>query len=72
MDDVPGHAWFLTTPSEIEDAIRAIIEPAMDTNTPGVEAEIADIFEDIPVKDWESLPKDLTDRLDHYLYGDES
>ena len=72
MDDVPGHEWFLTTPSEIEDAIRAIIEPAMDTNTPGVEAEIADIFEDIPVKDWESLPKDLTDRLDHYLYGDES
>ena len=69
---MPGHEWFLTTPSEIEDAIRAIIEPATGTNTPGVEAEIADIFEDIPVKDWESLPKDLTDRLDHYLYGDES
>ena len=72
IEDLPGHEWFLISPSEIEEAIRAIIEPTVGMSTPGIESEIADIFEDVPAKDWESLPKDLTDRLDHYLYGDES
>ena len=25
----------------------------------------------VTAEDWESLPADLTDRLDHYLYGDQ-
>jgi hypothetical protein len=30
---------------------------------------IAEISREIPMEDWETLPKDLSKNLDHYLYG---
>ena len=44
-------------------------EPAFDTSAPAIEDVIDDIFKDVPDEEWDRLPPDLTDRLDHYLYG---
>ena len=44
-------------------------EPAFDTNAPAIEDVVEDIFKDVPDEEWDRLPPDLTDRLDHYLYG---
>ncbi len=37
--------------------------------TPSIEEELAAIVADVPKEEWDRLPADLTDRLDHYLYG---
>ena len=75
LDDAPGEEWFLANPGEIEEAIRNITgidDPAGDSRTPEIEDVIAAAFRDVPADDWERLPVDLTDRLDDYLYGDET
>ena len=75
IDDLPGKEWFLTNPSEIEAAIRAILIPDESTAQlmpPDVEDQMADALKEVTAEDWESLPVDLTDRLDHYLYGDQN
>lgn len=36
---------------------------------PPIEDVIQDLFADVPDGAWDSLPADLTDHLDHYLYG---
>ena len=38
-------------------------------STPSIEDELAAIWADVPVSEWAKLPKDLTDNLDHYIYG---
>ena len=40
-----------------------------DQNAPAIEDVIADIFKDVPDEAWGTLPTDLSERLDHYLYG---
>ena len=74
IEDLPGKEWFLTNPSEIEAAIRAILIPDACTaqlKPPDVEDEMTEALKGVTAEDWESLPADLTDRLDHYLYGDQ-
>ena len=44
-------------------------EPAFDTSAQTIEDMVKDIFKDVPDEEWDRLPRDLTDRLDHYLYG---
>lgn len=34
-----------------------------------IEHIAAELTRDIPPEDWNRLPKDLVDQLDHYLYG---
>jgi predicted DNA-binding antitoxin AbrB/MazE fold protein len=34
-----------------------------------VESQLQQLAEKVPAAEWEMLPCDLTDRLDHYLYG---
>jgi hypothetical protein len=34
-----------------------------------IEEEIAEIVADIPPEAWKRLPDDLSDQLDHYIYG---
>ena len=71
LEELPGEEWFLTSPSEIKEAVRHIVEPdalfgkgsALD-----VEDVIADAFKDVTADDWDRIPEDLTDRLDDYLY----
>ncbi len=44
-------------------------DPIFDPANPRIEDEIAKIAKDVPGEEWDRLPPDLTDRLDHYLYG---
>jgi hypothetical protein len=34
-----------------------------------IEDEIDRIWADVPESEWDRLPPDLTDQLDHYIYG---
>ena len=40
-----------------------------DRSARSIEDEIADIAAEVPDKAWQALPNDLTDQLDHHLYG---
>ncbi len=40
-----------------------------DPATPRIEDRIAEHFADVPDEEWDNLPSDLIDNLDHYLYG---
>lgn len=41
--------------------------PAKDTRS--IEEKIATIWADVPEEEWAKLPPDLSDQLDHYIYG---
>jgi hypothetical protein len=34
-----------------------------------IEHELAAIWRDVPAEEWANLPRDLSDNLDHYVYG---
>ena len=34
-----------------------------------IEDELADLAAEVPAEEWNAIPSDLTDHLDHYLYG---
>ena len=36
---------------------------------PSLEDKFAEIVADVPSEEWEKLPTDLGDNLDHYIYG---
>ena len=56
--------------AEIEHlTLEPIGEIAYDDNAPSIEVVLADLAREIPQAEWERLPGDLTDNLDHYLYG---
>ena len=38
-------------------------------SVPAVEEELSAIWADVPEAEWSRLPSDLTDNLDHYVYG---
>ena len=40
-----------------------------DTTAPAIEDVLASIAAEVPREEWDRLPADLTDDLDHYLYG---
>ena len=40
-----------------------------DPNAAPIEDELAEIFTDVPAAEWSKLPPDLSDHLDHYIYG---
>lgn len=44
-------------------------EPQFDPTAMALEDAIAEIMSSVPPEDWATLPEDLTDNLDHYLYG---
>ncbi|MEX0718423.1 MAG: hypothetical protein WD066_17645 [Planctomycetaceae bacterium] len=50
----------------------SIVAPAQadyDRSARPIEDVIAEIVADVPPEVWEALPEDLSDNLDHYLYG---
>ena len=72
LNDLPGEEWFLTNPSEIEEAVRNIIDadaPSGKGSTLEIEEVIAAAFKDVTADEWARIPDDLTERLDDYLYG---
>ena len=44
-------------------------EQAYDANAPAIENVLAELAKEVPEEEWGKLPRDLTDRLDYYLYG---
>ena len=49
---------------------EAVIEKEeADPNAPTIEDKIRAIMADVPKEEWDRLPADLTDHLDHYIYG---
>lgn len=40
-----------------------------DPDAPAIEDVLASVAAEVPQEDWDHLPADLTDDLDHYLYG---
>jgi hypothetical protein len=44
-------------------------EPQFELNEPTVEERIRAIVADVPQEEWDKLPADLSEHLDHYIYG---
>jgi hypothetical protein len=40
-----------------------------DPNAPTIEERLRAIVADVPQEEWNRLPADLSDHLDHYIYG---
>jgi hypothetical protein len=47
----------------------APVEERCDPGAPAIEDVLAAIVADVPKEEWDRLPADLTDHLDHYIYG---
>lgn len=58
----PGRRMRLTVLPQREDAT-----PVRETRP--IHEVIAAIVEDVPKEEWANLPADLSDNLDHYIYG---
>jgi hypothetical protein len=41
----------------------------LDTNAPTIEEKLRAIVADVPQEEWDRLPADLSEHLDHYIYG---
>ena len=49
-----------------------VVEPSAreyDTSVPPIEDVLAAIAAEVPKEEWDKLPPDLSDQLDHYIYG---
>ena len=44
-------------------------EVAYDAHARPIEDVLTELADEVPVEDWDRLPPDLTDNLDHYLHG---
>ena len=40
-----------------------------DPNAPPIEEKLRAIMADVPQEEWDRLPADLSEHLDHYIYG---
>ena len=49
--------------------IQPVGEVAYDSTARPIEDVLADLAREVPQENWNLLPSDLTDNLDHYLYG---
>ncbi len=49
--------------------VQPVGELEYDTTARPIEDILAELAAQVPQEDWERLPPDLTDNLDHYLYG---
>jgi hypothetical protein len=49
--------------------IQPVGEVAYDSTARPIEDVLADLAREVPRENWNRLPSDLTDNLDHYLYG---
>jgi hypothetical protein len=56
--------------TEIEELVLGPAgEVPYDPSAPAIEEVLADLARGVPEAEWDKLPSDLTDNLDHYLYG---
>ena len=48
------------------------VEPSVqsfDSNEPRIQDVLAAIADEVPAEEWDKLPDDMLDNLDHYIYG---
>ncbi len=50
-------------------SLQPVSEVPMDRAARPIEEIIAELAAEVPQAEWDRLPRDLTDNLDHYLYG---
>jgi hypothetical protein len=56
--------------TEIESlALEPVGEAPHDNQGPPIEEVLAELARQVPKGEWDKLPSDLTDNLDHYVYG---
>ena len=55
--------------AEVRVELAAAAKEEFDPNAPPIEDELRAIWADVPEEEWKRLPADLTDHLDHYIYG---
>ncbi len=56
--------------TEVEEMrLHPVGEVGYDATARPIEDVLAELAAEVPEEDWERLPPDLTDNLDHYLYG---
>ena len=55
---------------QVELLERAVEAPACEgAEVLPIEQELAAIWADVPAQEWANVPRDLSDNLDHYIYG---
>ena len=56
--------------TEIEELVLGPVgEAPYDHSAPPIEEVLAGLARGVPEAEWDKLPSDLTDNLDHYIYG---
>ena len=55
-------------PPDRQEEVLRFVESLTPSRKPLLE-EIREIYQDIPDAEWEKLPRDGSENLDHYLYG---
>ncbi len=55
-------------PADRQEEVLRFVESLTPSRKPLLE-EIREIYQDIPDAEWEKLPRDGSENLDHYLYG---
>jgi len=54
---------------ELELRVRSAEAAPSERSSRPIEEVIAEIVADVPPEAWDGLPTDLSEQLDHYLYG---
>ena len=55
-------------PPDRQEEVLRFVESLTPSRKPLLQ-EIREIYQDIPDAEWEKLPRDGSENLDHYLYG---
>ena len=55
--------------TEVRVEVAAVGEVECDPSAPPIEERLRAIWADVSEEEWNRLPPDLTDNLDHYIYG---
>lgn len=55
--------------AEVRVELAAPAKDDLDPNAPSIEDRLRAMVADVPQAEWDRLPADLSDNLDHYIYG---
>ncbi len=55
--------------AEVRVELMAPAKEELDRSTPPIEEVLRAIVADVPKEEWDRLPADLSEHLDHYVYG---
>ncbi len=55
--------------AEVRVELAAPAKEEFDPNAPTIEDKLCAIWADVPQEEWDRLPADLSEHLDHYIYG---